>query len=475
MFKKLLFAIGAVIALVIVLLVTAGVLIYVKVDKEFIAAQMSRALNRQVSIEKIDVSIFSVLSGIETGKVTVSNFKTPQQLNDLQGKPVDPADVFVSMDSFKFKVKILPLLKRRVELKEAVLYKPVVNLSKNRAGVMNIDDLLQTKKSDQPEEKEKKPAAPLSADDMPVRISIGEIGIRDATLNYYDGVYDQTIQIYALTALVHDILIDPQDLPANNEAGLRLNLGARSVGPMKSGSVRSFDIKLDVTGKVIPFDKATRLIDPEAILKIALPSGELTGLEIFNAIAAVPLLGDYLGPYIGFLKDTQKWEDSDRSGMDLRYKASLVEITNGRLGLKDADFFFDGQTNLKTRAADLNLELLLPGEVNEPVRKFLASKIDASIKNPNVKKYVEPEKLADIAVRPLLNDEQRIELDAKVTGTTNKPVIRLTRPHLATLESFVQENAGSIAVEVGKEAAQKLLREDQREVLDHVEGLFKKK
>ena len=52
MFKKLFFAIGAVIALVIVLLVTAGVLIYVKVDKEFIAAQMSRALNRQVSIEK---------------------------------------------------------------------------------------------------------------------------------------------------------------------------------------------------------------------------------------------------------------------------------------------------------------------------------------------------------------------------------------------------------------------------------------
>ncbi len=92
-----------------------------------------------------------------------------------------------------------------------------------------------------------------------------------------------------------------------------------------------------------------------------------------------------------------------------------------------------------------------------------------------MKKYVEPEKLADIAVRPLLNDEQRIELDAKVTGTTNKPVVRLTRPHLATLESFVQENAGNIAVEVGKEAARKLLREDQHEVLDRVEGLFKKK
>jgi len=475
MFKKLFIAIGSVIALAVVLLIIAGVIVYVKVDKAFIAAQMSRALNRQVSIEKIDVSIFSVLSGIETGNVTISNFKTPAELDALQGKPVAAGDVFASMEAFKFKVKIKPLLKRQIELGELVLYRPVVNLSKNKEGVMNIDDLIKSGKPAGQEAKDKKPAKPLLADDIRVAISVGEIGMKDATVNYYDGVYDQTIQIYGLTALIHDIRIDPKDLLKNDEAGLKLNLSAKSVGPMKSGSVRTFDITVGVTGKVIPFDTATRLLEPEAILHITLPEGELTGLQIFNALAAVPLLGDYLGPYIGFLKDTQSWKDSDRSMMDLRYKASLVEITNGRLALKDADLSFDGSTNLQTKAVDMNLDLMLPEEINEPVRKLLARKIDAAIKNPEVKKYVEPEKLADIAMRPLLNQDGRIELVAAVGGTTQKPAVKLIRPQLATLESFVQENAGSIVLEVGKEAAGKLLKEDQQKIIDRVEGLFKKK
>jgi hypothetical protein len=161
--------------------------------------------------------------------------------------------------------------------------------------------------------------------------------------------------------------------------------------------------------------------------------------------------------------------------MDLRYKASLVEITNGRLALKDADISFDGSTNLQTKAVDMNLDLMLPEEINEPVRKLLARKIDASIKNPEVKKYVTPEKLADIAMRPLLNQDGRIELVAAVGGTTQKPAVKLTRPQLATLESFVQENAGSIVLEVGKEAVEKLLKEDQQKIIDRVEDLFKKK
>ena len=124
-----------------------------KVDKTFISSQMAKALNRQVYIEKIDISIFSVLSGIEIKNVAISNFKTPQELENLQGKPVAAGDVFAGMEALRFKVKILPLLKRQVELKELVLYSPVINLSKNKQGVLNIDDLIKSKK---PADKEKK-------------------------------------------------------------------------------------------------------------------------------------------------------------------------------------------------------------------------------------------------------------------------------------------------------------------------------
>src|SRR5512145_2352105 len=205
MLKKLLITIGAIVAVIVVLVIAAGVIVYLKVDKTFISSQMSRALNRQVTIEKIEISIFSVLSGIEIKNVVISNFKTPQQLESLQGKPVAAGDVFTSMEAFRFKVKILPLLKREVELKELVLYSPVINLSRNKQGVMNIDDLVQSKKpadkEGEKEPKEKEPGRPLSADDLPVAIAIGEIGIKNGAINYDDGEYDQKIQIYKLTTL----------------------------------------------------------------------------------------------------------------------------------------------------------------------------------------------------------------------------------------------------------------------------------
>lgn len=105
------------------------------------------------------------MSGIEIKNVSISNFKTPQELENLQGKPVAAGDIFTSMDFFRFKVKILPLLKRQIDFKELVLYSPVINLSKNKQGVMNIDDLIKSqkpagKKKDVPQGKE--PEIPIS-------------------------------------------------------------------------------------------------------------------------------------------------------------------------------------------------------------------------------------------------------------------------------------------------------------------------
>jgi uncharacterized protein involved in outer membrane biogenesis len=120
MFKKLLIAIGVIITIIAVLIIVAGFIVYTKVDKTFVSSHISKALNRQVYIEKIDINIFSILSGIEIKNVVISNFKAPQQLENLQGKPV-VTDIFAGMESLRFKVKILPLFKKQVELKELVL------------------------------------------------------------------------------------------------------------------------------------------------------------------------------------------------------------------------------------------------------------------------------------------------------------------------------------------------------------------
>ncbi|PKN17224.1 MAG: hypothetical protein CVU71_16975 [Deltaproteobacteria bacterium HGW-Deltaproteobacteria-6] len=477
MFKKLLIAVGAVVAVVVVLVIAAGVIVYMKVDKTFIASQMSQALNRQVTIESIDVSIFSVLSGIEIKKVAISNFKTPQELESLQGKPVAADDTFAGMEALRFKIKIMPLLKRRAELKELVLYSPVINLSKNKKGVMNIDDLVQSKKpaDKDKEQKDKEPAKPVSADDIPVAIAVGEIGLKDGTVNYQDAEVDQKFKIYKLTALAYDISIDPKDLEKKDEIKVKLGMGIKTVGAMKTGSVQSFDVTIDATGRVIPFDAKTRLLEPEVRLHISVPDGEVTGLQIFNAVAAVPVLGEYLGNNLSFLKEKQQWKGSNHNGLDLRYKAAKAEISNGRLELKDARLVFDGWMNTDTKAIDLNLGAVMKSEINEAVKAALARKIESAIRNPEVKKYTDSGNLAGIAMKPMLNKDGQIDLKAKVTGTTKKPDVKLTEPQLGSLGKFVQDNAAGMAVEAGKGAVKKMLKEDQQKVLEDVEGLFKKK
>ncbi|MGB4089721.1 MAG: AsmA family protein, partial [Smithellaceae bacterium] len=179
MLKKIIIIGASLIAAFFLFIAIAGIIIMLKVDKGFIAAQISKTLNRQVSIENIDVSIFSIVSGIEIKEVAISNFKTPQQLSSLQGKPVAANDVFASMEALRFKIRFLPLLKRQFDLKELVLYQPVINLSRNKWGVLSIDDLLKPKDKKPPQEQKeqvKEPAKPLSADNLPIAIKVGEVG-----------------------------------------------------------------------------------------------------------------------------------------------------------------------------------------------------------------------------------------------------------------------------------------------------------
>jgi hypothetical protein len=475
MLKKSLIAVGIFVAIIVILIVAAGIVVYTKIDKAFVSSQMSKALNRQVYIEKIDVNIFSILSGIELKNVTISNFKTPQQLENLQGKPV-VSDIFAGMESLRFKVKILPLLKRQVELKEFVLYSPVINLSKNKQGVLNIDDLIKSKKQDK---EKKEPANPISVDDIPVAIAVGEIGMKNGTINYYDGGNDQKIQIYKLTTLLHDINIDPKNLEKKDEIKLDFGMGIRTVGALKTGSVRSFDITIDAAGKIIPFDVKTRLLEPEAIIHVAVPDGEITGLQIFNSIASIPILGDYLGEYIYFLKDKQQWKGAKENGLDLRYKSDRAEVTNGQLNLQEAKFLFDGTMNMKSKAIDMTVGMLMKKEINDAVKTSLAKRIDSLIKSPEIKKYTDSNKLAAAAMQPLINKDGMIDLKTKITGTTKNPSVQLTKPQLDSLGGVVKDAAGSVAMEAGKgaakEAVKKVLNEDQQKVLEGVDGLFNKK
>ena len=208
--KRTLKIICGILVFIIVLIVAVGIVIVLVVDKGFIEEQMRSALNRHVTIEEIDVGLLSAVSGIEVRNVKVSNFKTASQLEALKDKPVSGRDVFVSLKSFTFKLQFLPILRKRFVLNELVLYEPVINVVKSKKGTLNVDDLLKTEpmteaekkelKKKQQEEQKKKAGAtesrPLTADDIPVAVSIGKIGLEKGRLVYLDQTYNQKFAVY---------------------------------------------------------------------------------------------------------------------------------------------------------------------------------------------------------------------------------------------------------------------------------------
>jgi hypothetical protein len=477
MVKKILKIFGGFIAFILLLIIIASVAIMLIVNKELVETQMKKALNRHVQIQDIKVGIFSIVSGIEVKKVAISNFKSEKQLEALKGKPVPAGDVFVSMESMRLKLKFLPLLKKQFELKEFVMYTPTVNVARSKDGVFNFDDLTRPKKLTKEEQAElekkkaeeaKQPSKPLTADDIPVAINIGEVGIKDGTVNYYDGKLNQRFQVYKLTSIVYNITIDPKDLEKKDNAKVKIYMGLRTVGPVTSGSVESFDITADIDGNVKPFDLKTRKLDPEASLHVGSPEGQITGLQIFNTIAGNNVLGKYLGDALSFLKGKQSWKGSKLAYVDLWYKAGVAKLSNGNLKLQECRLLFDGMTNTNTKALDVNLELETLKDRTNAIKVGLRKQIESGLKRLGAKKYVNPEKIADTAMKPLLNKNGMVFMKFKVAGTTSKPEATLTHPALGSLDDIIKQVAGDVLLEAGKEAGKKAIEDGGKQLIKKV-------
>ena len=480
MIKKILKICGGLIAFVLLLIIIASVAVMFVVNKELVENQMRKALNRHVQIQDISVGIFSIVSGFEVKKVAISNFKTERQLEALKGRPVSPGDVFVSMQSMRLKLKFLPLLKKQFVLKEFVMYTPTINIARSKEGVFNFDDLLKPKKLTKEEQAElekqkaeeakkpKEPSKPFTVDDIPVAINIGEVGVKDGTVNYYDGKLDQKFQVYKLTSVVHDIVIDPKALEKKDNAKVKIYMGVRTVGPMKSGSVESFDITGDIVGNVKPFDLKTRKLDPEVSLHVGSPEGQITGLQIFNAMAGNNILGKYLGDALSFLKGKQSWKGSKLAYVDLWYKAGIAKLSNGNLKLQECRLLFEGTTNTKTKALDVPLELETLKERTSAIKVGLRRQIESGLKRLGAKKYANPEKITETAMKPLLNKNGMVYMKFKVTGTTNDPTATLTYPQLGSLDEIIKQVAGDVLMEAGKEAGKKAIEDGGKKLLKKV-------
>lgn len=457
--KKFLKWIGIIFAAVLVVIIGAGIALMIIVNKPFVEGQMEKQLNRQVRIGDFSGGLFSAVSGFTVSDVKISNFKAPKDLEALKGKPVSDSDIFASMKSFQFKISIPPLLKKQFVLNELMLYSPQINIVRYKSGTFNFSDLMAPKKLTPEEkaelerkmkeeaEKPKVESKPLSADDIPVAINVGSVGMKDGNINFTDQGSGQKINIYRVTAKVHDIRIDPAKLDKDDNVSLKVSAGIKTTGRAQSGSVQSFDIGLDITGTVIPFDRKSRLLNPEISVRAGSPYGKVTGLQIFNEMMNVEQLVKYCGKF-DFLKKELEWKNGYVS---IHFKNNVATLKDGKFANDDYAVTFGGKVNTATMALDLATDMTMASKHTEKVKKQ-TSKLAEKVITGKVKEYVKAEQIADAAVKPLVNDRGEIFLKYEVRGTAEKPAPKLVHPVLGSLADVVKEATKDIAGAVAEKA-----------------------
>jgi hypothetical protein len=460
---------GILLGVLVLLIIVASIVVMFLVDKEMIAGRMESVLNRHVTIDAIDVGLFSVVSGVEVTGVKISNYRTPDQLEALKGKPVAEDDLFAGLKRLSLKLRFLPLLSGSVQVGEFVIYEPVIHVVKYKNGTFNFSDLLQ------PEVEEKKagrkPSEALSADDLPLSITLGKVGLEQGAVTYLDKKMNHTIQIYDFTMLAHSADIDPANLEARNQVKILFEAGAKPKDRLKSGAVEFFDIGLAAKGSIKPFDVKTRKLDPELVLEVGSPNGTLSGVKILESIQSVKAIEQYTGK-LSFLQDEVTWDEAD---MDVWYKAGNAKVSTGRIEAEDYNLDFSGSTDIDTKAIDLDLGMELGEGPTQTLRDSIDKRMQKELKG-DVAKHVSSEQLTDLVMKRLTNEDGSVYLKYKVKGTTTSPRPTLVEPTVPPLHTLMKEmgaDVSNIAKEAARKEAEKAIDDATKDLTDDLKKKLK--
>ncbi len=165
-FGKIVVALGFVFIFLLVGL-TIFVRLYLTDDriKSYIIPEAEKALGRSVAIGDIHVGL---LRGIS--------------IDDFIIREKDRKDEFVTMKSFVLRYDLLPLLQKKLVVREIRLQEPTVRITRDKAGTFNFESLavLADKQA------EPAPKAPGAAASLPIALTIDRIRIEKARLILQD-------------------------------------------------------------------------------------------------------------------------------------------------------------------------------------------------------------------------------------------------------------------------------------------------
>jgi AsmA protein len=368
---KLLFGTG----LIVVLAIAAVVITLVYIDpndyKGSIASKIKEETGRDIRIDgDINLSYYPWL-GLDVEGINVGNAKGFGEQPFLQTKTV------------KARVKLLPLLRKELEMDTLILHGATINLAKNEKGVTNWDDLIKPKEGD----KKSDQAMPLAA------LVLGGIDIKDANLHWDDKQQGLEYKVTNANISTGELKFgEPIDLSAS--LNVSASKPALSSAIQFKGTVAYEDngdvlllkpmlLEANVKGKEIPGGEALVKLSSEIKVDLDKETAQINGLDL--TAFDTQIKGQINASKILSGKP-EVTGDIDIKGKDLAQLLKIVEVeplASQLATMSDKTFDISTSFNADTKRNDVDVSkldvTLLGNKINAEIyARNLGSKTPAA-------------------------------------------------------------------------------------------------
>ena len=220
--KGLLKWLAIVVGAIVLVFVAAAILLPLLIDpndyKQTLVAQVKERTGRDLSIDgDIDLTVFPWI-GVKVGKVALSN------------APGFTPPVFASSDELSIRVKLLPLLSRRLEMDTVTVHGLTLNLARDARGHSNWDDLVKAGGGAKSAGGAPSSGPSGSSQGAAAALAIGGLDIENANLSWVDASKAQRFDIDNLS-------IQTGPIASGEPVDLKLALDVQASEPEVSGHV----------------------------------------------------------------------------------------------------------------------------------------------------------------------------------------------------------------------------------------------
>ncbi|HQH71690.1 MAG TPA: AsmA family protein, partial [bacterium] len=297
-------------------------------NKDYILAQVKQAVGRDVTLEKIDVTLWPG-AGVRLSKFTVSD------------DPKFSPEKFVTAEDLQIQFKLWPLLQKKLEVSQLVLNKPVIQLIRDKEGVLNVSTLGKSNGGAESGGEAKAPANPAPSPGNGEAFSFALIQVNHGDVHFVDRQGGQDIRAGQIDATVRDFSLDRPFSVQISSAVLaskpNITLQGR-FGPLgKSFDLANFPMQADVKIDSLNLDELQKKFP---ILKQQLPPW----LDISGPLqATMKIVGEKNQISLPSVQITTALFSPQKS--NFTFQGSVSSITPGGAVDKIA---FDGEASLSS-------------------------------------------------------------------------------------------------------------------------------